>query len=112
MSTEAMLAEQQAAEQPAVPVEEPATWKAVPAEAPVEEAPGTGRAVPAEGQAPETQPALTESQILQEAALRTANELASVKSELEQLKALSAQQSQAAEEEIQEQLLEPPKLGP
>ena len=109
MSTEAMLAEQQAAEQPAVPVEEAPAPETVPAEAPVEEAPAP-EAVPAEGQAPETQPALTETQILQEAALRTANELASVKSELEQLKALSAQQSQAAEEEIQEQLLEPPKL--
>ena len=107
MSTEAMLAEQQAAEQPAVPVRKRRHLKQYRQK---HQAPAPEGQVPAEGQAPETQPALTETQILQEAALRTANELASVKSELEQLKALSAQQSQAAEEEIQEQLLEPPKL--
>lgn len=109
MSTEAMLAEQQAAEQPAVPVEEAPAPETVPEEAPIEEAPAP-EAIPAEGQAPAAAP-MTESQILQEAALRTANELAAVKTELEQLKALSAQQSQAAEAEIQEALLEPPKLN-
>ena len=79
-----------------------------PAEVPAE----TAETVPAET-APATQqtaPPMSEAQIVTEAAMRAANELAAVKQENEQLKALMRQQSQAAEQNIEQTLLEPPVL--